>query len=1049
MPRQSTAGMSIMRTCRLFFNPNVNNRDLALAGKWWNTELNATFSGYQATILAVPRCMASQVCSCGLVEDVFMKPAVWLMLLSTASLSGCASNPFSASAPMHVPEALYQPAFYSVGKGLSPTPVGKGVSRRNVHLSQLMANTSLPVAPARKTVAPVDQKKALVFYGSGLNAAYRGRYSGALYLLLQSYKFNSNSAKTLSALAQVSLKLGDTAGADRYMKSALHLNPLDPKLELQAAALDISHGRRKASLQHLLIARKSPQLKADSPLLPRIDFLLGTSLQARGYYRAAAEAYQQTALLLEQPSVTYQFNLQDHRLMRSRGLIHFLIGRNSLLAGRYRTAAACFAAARRQGFTNPVILGQLALAMEFTGHPHAAARDAVDYSVRAHGSPPTTIILADMILDQHGPAMVLAAAKKLKAGSPAQTDALACVAHAAWVTGHTRTARRTLARLCMLKRAKISTVQKFVVLAVCTGRRLDAIKLVTRELATHRLPPHALSAITADFFGLHPTEADVHRLLRRVLKRQAISVSLPPQQQVEQLQWQYGLVDNLSLLTGRRQFALAVTGELLQRAPQFWPTIKGRCLALALGHRYSEADELIRRAIRERLGGADAYVIKAEVYAAADRMAAAMSTAINATYSYSHYRPLWRELERLTRDRQYPPDEINVLQHEAELFPQDRRVAFRLVQVEYEFGDIGAFRIEVQDFLTRFGHGKRALISAAMVDAVNHNWPAMKEQIVAVRRLYPTSRLAAVWLALLSESMGHPGTGIKILRQSLHVWPADPDLLQEYIDLCNHSGQPGAAFTAARRLAKRFPDSRALREEYLDVLIQNHLWLQAHQLVARWLAEKPVSRHALLALWRVDFHSRHYTAALAVARKLVNRPIPRFSDLSNLANTLWQLGKRASALKVYRRILAIEPQNAYANNNLGFEMLRENQNFKKALAHIQLAIHNYPNVAQYLDSYGWGLYKLGFAARAVPYLQRAVILVGTRHPTVYRHLGDALAGIGDWHGALLVWQAAIKVLGTHHPLSARQQKLLNQLKRKVAAEKVRESLNHLKHSQAM
>jgi tetratricopeptide (TPR) repeat protein len=978
-----------------------------------------------------------------------MKPAVWLMLLSAASLSGCASNPFSASAPMHVPEALYQPAFYSVGNGLSPAPSEKGVLRRNVRLSQLMAEASLPVAPAHKTVSARDRKKALVFYGSGLNAAYSGRYSGALYLLRQSYKFNPNSAKTLSALAQVSMKLGDTAGAERYLKSALHLNPLDSKLQLQAAALDLSHGREKAALQRLLIARKSPQLKADSPLLPRIDFLLGAALQSRGYYGAAAEAYQQTALLLKQPSVTYQFNSHDHRLMRSRGLIHFLIGRNSLLAGRYRTAAACFAAARRQGFTNPVILGQLALAMEFTGHPRAAARDAVDYSVRTHGSPPATIILAEMILDQHGPAMVLAAAEALKAGSPAQIDALACVAHAAWVTGHTRTARRTLARLCRLQPANISTVRKFIVLAVCTGRRLDAIKWVTRELAAHRLPPHALSAITADFFGLHPTEADVRRLLRQVLKRRAISISLPPQQQVEQLQWQYGLIDNLSLLTGRRQFALTVTGELLQRAPQFWSTIKGRCLALALGHRYSEADELIRRAIQEHLGGADAYVVKAEVYAAADRMAAAMSTAINATYSYPHDRPLWRELERLTHDRQYPPDEVNILRHEAELFPQDRRVAFRLVQVEYEFGDIGAFRIEAQDFLSRFGHGKRTLIAAAMVDAVNHNWPAMKEQIAAARRLYPTSRLAAVWLAMLSESMGHPGTGIKILRQSLYVWPADPDLLQEYIDLCDHSGQAGAAFIASRQLEKRFPDSRAIREEYLDVLIYNHLWLQAHRLVSRWLAEKPASRYALEALWQVDFNSHHYTAALVVAQKLVNRPIPRFADLSNLANTLWQLGKRSSALNVYRRILAIEPQNAYANNNLGFEMLQENQNFGKALAHIQLAVHNYPDVAQYLDSYGWALYKLGFAARAVPYLQRAVILVGTRHPTVYRHLGDALAGIGDWHGALLVWQAAIKVLGTHHPLSARQQRLLSELERKVAAEKMREVLKNMKNGQAM
>jgi hypothetical protein len=41
------------------------------------------------------------------------------------------------------------------------------------------------------------------------------------------------------------------------------------------------------------------------------------------------------------------------------------------------------------------------------------------------------------------------------------------------------------------------------------------------------------------------------------------------------------------------------------------------------------------------------------------------------------------------------------------------------------------------------------------------------------------------------------------------------------------------------------------------------------------------------------------------------------------------------------------------------------------------------------------------------------------------------------------------VLGTHHPLSARQQKLLSELERKIAAEKMREVLKNMKNGQAM
>lgn len=978
-----------------------------------------------------------------------MKVRHWFVLISAMPLAGCATRSMPISAPMHVPEALYQPVFYTVGNGLSPGPLSTRRQRSQIPLDRMLARAQPPKMAARKPVSRRHRKKALTYYGLALNAIYRGRYAGARFLLEQSVRLDPGATRTLSALAQVASKLGDRAGAAKYLKSALALAPENPRLELQAAALDLSRHQPGKALQRLLIARTSPQLKADSPLLPRIYFLLGVALQSRGYYTAAAEAYQQVLSQLRQSPVTYQFNARDRRLKRSRGLIHFLIGRNSLLAGRYRLAAMNFVAARKRGFTNPIIQGQMALAMEWIGHPRQSAADALDYAVQTHGSSPAMIVLADVILNQRGMADVLAAAGHYKAGSKQQATAMACIARGAWITGHTRTARRSWKKLCILDPKNTIAVHNFVVASACTGRRSNALQWVTQQLALHRMPPHILAAITEDFFGLHPRVQQVQRLLERVEYRRLISNRLSPRQQVEQLQWQYGMIDNLALLTDRRRFALSVSGRLLQEAPLFWPTVRARCLALALEHQFPQADALIRKAREADLGGADAMVIQAQVYAAADRMAAAVSTTVRATYRYPRDRGLWRELERLARQRQYPPEEIEVLGHEVQEFPHDRRALFRLVQAEYEYGDLAAFRGQTQAYLSRFPHGKRSLIAVAMVDAVNHDWPGLQMQITRARQLYPTSRLVAVWLALLADSMGHSATGVKTLYRAIRIWPVDADLLQQYADLCSHSGRAGAAFIRARQLARRFPDSQAIEEVYLNVLIQNHLWLQADRLVARWLKKNPRSHSAEVALWRVDFHSHRYLAALAVARKLVHRPVPGIDDFSRLANTWWALKSRPQALNVYRRMLAIEPQNAYANNNLGFEMLQKNQHLRRALAHIQLAIHNYPDMPQYLDSYGWALYKLGFAARAVPYLQRAAVMVGIQHPTVLSHLGYAMAAVGDWQEAVGIWRAAIKAIDAHHRPTSGQKKLLKQLQRKIADEKLRQSLEHLKNSQAM
>ncbi len=975
-----------------------------------------------------------------------MKHTAWLLLMVVGSLAGCTANQFTPSTPMHVPEALYQPAFYSVGQGLNISTAANDEARRQARLSQIVAAVRIPPVPAAHHVKAQRRQKALSLYGLGLGAMYTGRYTGARYFLLQSCQLDPYSVKTFIALGQVSARLHHAAAANRYYRSALELDPQNPRLQMLAAAG--AHGDERAVLRHLLIARQSPQLKADSPLLPRINILLAAALQANGYYRAAESVYRQTTTELNTPRVTYQFNPQVRRLVRSRGLIEFLVGRNALLAGQPQAAVAALSVARKKGFTNPVIFGQLALAKQFTGHLHAAAHDALRYCVHTHNSNPSIALLTELELNQLSAADIRAAADHYKPG-PEACMALTAAGRAAWNAGHLNVARRIFAQLVTQRPLHPDAVQSYMVLAVCTGHRLEAIERVTRQMALAPTPLKIASIVAVAAFGRRSTPSAARQLLAEVQHRRLISASLTPQQQVTQLEWQYAIVDVAALRSGHRVFALAITTQVLHQAPRFWPAVKDQCLALVFAHHFHEANALVRTALAQHLGGPDALVVQAKLFAAADRIAAALTTAVSVANRYPQYRPIWREVDHLAAVQRNYPREIAILQRETELFPRSGGIAFQLVQEQYAFGDLGAFRKAAQTFLTRFPAGSRHLIVAAMVDSVNSNWPGVQQKILIARHPYPASKLVSVWLASLCASMGHATQGVKILRRALRYHPASSLLLAQYADLCYRAGDAGAAYVYARQVAARYPQSARLREAYLDVLLHNHLWLQARQLVAAWQRERPHSFHALQALWRIEFRSHHYTAALAVARKLVHRSIPRLVDLSCLANTYWKLHQKRAALRVYRHLLAIAPQDAYANNNLGFAMVQQNQHLRQAAMHIGLAVHNYPDTAQYLDSYGWVFYKLGFAVRAVPYLERAAVLAGFRHPTVFRHLGDALAKMGDWNGAWLAWHAGVKAIHAHTPLNAHERRLLKRLEHRIKSEKIRESLRHLKNAQAM
>jgi tetratricopeptide (TPR) repeat protein len=141
--------------------------------------------------------------------------------------------------------------------------------------------------------------------------------------------------------------------------------------------------------------------------------------------------------------------------------------------------------------------------------------------------------------------------------------------------------------------------------------------------------------------------------------------------------------------------------------------------------------------------------------------------------------------------------------------------------------------------------------------------------------------------------------------------------------------------------------------------------------------------------------------------------------LSNVYAAAKQYGKSEEQLRL---ILQEFPDDATANNDLGYLMADQNRNLEEAERLIRNAValdeaekknnqrmgadDDKPNAA-YIDSLGWVLFRRGKLKEARQEMERAVGLPeGAGDPVVWDHLGDVYFRLGETAQARTSWQKA-------------------------------------------
>lgn len=277
--------------------------------------------------------------------------------------------------------------------------------------------------------------------------------------------------------------------------------------------------------------------------------------------------------------------------------------------------------------------------------------------------------------------------------------------------------------------------------------------------------------------------------------------------------------------------------------------------------------------------------------------------------------------------------------------------------------------------------------------------------------------LAALLLNRIVSLWRQSGQGEKALaaiarmRRILDSTDISADL--QLVQLLRQQGKRREALEAVREARAR----HAQRVEFVRLEAATLAELGQVDEAAAMLRERlksvPDDYDEYLAIANLYMDAGRGREAVEAARKALDlapaeQPELVTQALFMLASSQERAGDAKGSEDTLQRILASEPNNATALNNLGYFLVERNERLPEALGMIKRAVSAEPNNPSFLDSLGWAYFKLGQLEEAERYLSDAA----RRNPSsvvIHEHLGDLYQRRGKSEQALSAWRKALSL----------------------------------------
>ncbi len=171
-------------------------------------------------------------------------------------------------------------------------------------------------------------------------------------------------------------------------------------------------------------------------------------------------------------------------------------------------------------------------------------------------------------------------------------------------------------------------------------------------------------------------------------------------------------------------------------------------------------------------------------------------------------------------------------------------------------------------------------------------------------------------------------------------------------------------------------------------------------------ARDPENRNVVKSLVDIYFQQKR----LAEATRVLDASRAAMGNdpdlLYSIAGLYEKIDQPQTSEEILAKVIAIDPQHAAANNDLGYSWADQGKNLDRAESMIRIAVDAEPDNESFLDSLGWVLYKRAKFDEAKTYFERAIAPATFPDPVVLDHLGDTLYRINDIKQAEQRWTEA-------------------------------------------
>ncbi len=259
-------------------------------------------------------------------------------------------------------------------------------------------------------------------------------------------------------------------------------------------------------------------------------------------------------------------------------------------------------------------------------------------------------------------------------------------------------------------------------------------------------------------------------------------------------------------------------------------------------------------------------------------------------------------------------------------------------------------------------------------------------------------------LARAYAAYGANDKALKVINDGIKRLPKEIALYKAKVRVLMLIKKNDQALELAEELIKKWPQDPFGYDFAGDLYSEQSKYKKAEQLYRKTIAlfDNPQTRIKLHKLFVLDGNNEE---AINILREWYKKDTKSQQLNAVLALNLQQLGKSEEAIQVYEIMVANEPNNLVALNNLAW-LYMEKGILDKAQQVGSRAYQVNPEMVAVLDTYGWILVKSGKIVEGEKLLQQAISKAPQDRDIRY-HVAATLAQKGDTKGAIIELKQAL------------------------------------------